>query len=146
LVHGIKLAKRELILHSCDQGEAPVGCCNPDHLRIGDPTDNIKDKVFRNRAGLNTTSVMQVKRLLERGDMSHADIAELIGVSRSTITMIATGQRHTYGEHELLTAAQRPPERPQDPQPDESGHVSNVSRDQWNPFAKPSARRRVDFY
>ncbi len=34
------------ILHSCDNGL----CCNPNHLRVGSPADNMKDKVDRGRA------------------------------------------------------------------------------------------------
>ncbi len=34
------------ILHSCDNGL----CCNPNHLRVGTPADNMRDKVERGRA------------------------------------------------------------------------------------------------
>lgn len=36
-----------MLLHSCDRGEE--GCVNPDHLRIGSPTENNREAVERGR-------------------------------------------------------------------------------------------------
>jgi hypothetical protein len=37
----------KMLLHSCDRGDE--GCVNPDHLRIGTPTENNQDAVQRGR-------------------------------------------------------------------------------------------------
>lgn len=44
LVNG-DIPKKAFILHSCDT----PACCNPAHLRIGTPQDNVKDRDIRHR-------------------------------------------------------------------------------------------------
>ncbi len=87
LVHGVDLLPSQLILHSCDNGMMPVGCCNPAHLRIGDQRANSDDMTARQRHGLPHSVVRAIKTLLERGKLQQ-DIADLYGVSRELITAI----------------------------------------------------------
>lgn len=89
LVSGDTLGRDQSVLHSCDNGGWPVGCCNPAHLRIGTVQDNSNDMMARERHGLPQTVVKAIRRLIERGQTQEA-IAELYGVSRETISAIAT--------------------------------------------------------
>lgn len=93
LVNGVKLKSTDVLCHSCDRGEYPVGCGNPSHIRIGTNQDNMDDAVARERVGLPTYAVRGIKTLLAQGK-TQPEIAELYGVSRERIRDIAIG--HTY--------------------------------------------------
>lgn len=84
------------VLHSCDQPR----CCNPAHLRAGTQADNVNDAVTRDRTAhgmrnanrkLTADEVRDVKRRLRSGEMQK-DIAADLGVSRPTISSIASGR------------------------------------------------------
>ena len=97
LVNGSELQSTQLILHSCDNGGHPVGCCNPAHMRIGSVQENSNDMTLRQRHGLPTNVVLHIVKLLSDG-RTQQDIADLYGVSRETVSAIATGRvykRHT---------------------------------------------------
>ena len=79
-----------LVLHSCDN----PACCNPEHLRLGTPQDNMDDKVNRNRqsrGGTNGFGKLTEQQVLEiraiRG-MTRKEIAERYGVTEMNITNI----------------------------------------------------------
>jgi hypothetical protein len=95
LVHGVTLTKEEKLLHSCDNGSMPVGCGNPRHLRIGTTQDNSDDMKERDRHGLPAHVVSAIRRLLSQ-QRTQADIAELYGISRETVSAIATGRSHSH--------------------------------------------------
>ena len=79
--------------HSCDNRV----CCNPHHLKWGTKQDNSNDMVERERHGMPRTVVRAIKTLLKRaGDKKKTQqtIADLYGVSRETISAIATGRSH----------------------------------------------------
>jgi uncharacterized protein (DUF433 family) len=86
---GITQQKGIMALHSCDN---PI-CCNPFHLRWGTHQDNMNDMKERERHGLPKTVVRAILRLCSEG-RTQTDIAELYGVSRETISAIATGRSH----------------------------------------------------
>lgn len=94
LVHGVILAPDQSILHSCDNGGWPVGCCNPEHIRLGTHDENMTDMKLRERHGLPATVVKAIRTLLSQG-RTQAEIATLYGVSRETISALATGR--VYG-------------------------------------------------
>ena len=83
----------KLILHSCDNGGHPIGCCNPTHMRLGTVYENSQDMMARERHGLPRIVVKAIMGLLDRG-RSQTEIAELYGVTRETISAIATGRSH----------------------------------------------------
>jgi hypothetical protein len=92
LVHG-ELAEEALILHSCDRGGHPIGCCNPAHLRVGTHDENMADMTSRERHGLPKTVVRAIRRLIEQGE-TQQDIATRYGLSREAVSAIAT--KRTY--------------------------------------------------
>jgi predicted XRE-type DNA-binding protein len=97
LVNGVELERNQLILHSCDNGARPVGCCNPAHMRIGSVQDNSNDMTLRQRHGLPASVVKHIMQLLDEG-RTQQEIGDLYGVSRETVSAIATGRvyrRHT---------------------------------------------------
>ncbi len=76
------------VLHSCDNGEAPVACCNPHHLSWGTHQDNMNDMKERDRHGLPKIAHRAIVKLLVSGNQTHAEIANLYGISREAVTAI----------------------------------------------------------
>ena len=35
LMNGVELTRDQLVMHTCDNGDAPIGCCNYLHLKLG---------------------------------------------------------------------------------------------------------------
>jgi hypothetical protein len=64
---------------------------------------------------LPTTLVHEIDRLLQEGELSHRKIAARLGVSRGTISAIASGRRGLYGKEpvdaHLLRVPSSPPTR-----------------------------------
>jgi len=94
LTHGVSLLGSQYMCHSCDNGAHPVGCCNPKHVRVGTPQDNVDDAKSRNRFGLSKSVVRNIRNLLARGH-TQQNIADMYGCSRETVSAIAT--KRTYG-------------------------------------------------
>lgn len=95
LKHGVSLTSDQKLLHSCDNGAMPIGCCNPAHLRIGTTQENSNDMKSRDRHGLPRHVVTAIRRLLDKGRTQQV-IADLYGVSRETISAINTGRVHGH--------------------------------------------------
>ena len=93
LVNGVTLATEQLILHSCDNGRMPIGCCNPKHLRIGSVQENSNDMKNRERHGLPHNTVRNIRKLLREG-RTQQEIAELYGISQENVSAI--NRRVTY--------------------------------------------------
>lgn len=93
LVHGVILDPKQLILHACDNGGFPIGCGNPGHMRVGTTQENSNDMVDRQRHGMPATVVRAIRTLLEQGK-EQQEIANIYGVSRETISAIATQRTH----------------------------------------------------
>ena len=77
------------ILHSCDRRI----CVQPRHLRAGTNGDNIADKLFRGRQARgsrmgNAKLTEEDVKWLRRVDLSNAKVAAILGVDRSTISVI----------------------------------------------------------
>ncbi len=90
-----------LLLHSCDNAR----CVNPEHLREGTQSDNIKDKVSRIRQakgeknGISRLTEQQVLCIIEEykiGNTSHAKLGKKYGVSRTAIKYILDGRNWSY--------------------------------------------------
>jgi len=96
LVHGDPIPDDRMVLHSCDNGGWPIGCCNPAHMRLGDKQDNSNDMTDRQRHGLPGTVVHAIRSLLEMG-RTQQSIADLYGISRETVSAIATQRVYNSG-------------------------------------------------
>ena len=77
------------VLHSCDNPP----CCNPSHLSLGTPADNMLDMARKGRAcvgerhhcaKLAPADVLCIRRSLENG-IHPRTLARLFGVGRSAI-------------------------------------------------------------
>ena len=86
----------ELVLHKCGN----PGCVNPDHLYLGNHSDNIRDAYERGERDVPLTKedVVEIKRKLEYSDKTQREIAEEYGVVRGTIGNIATGRNWSQVE------------------------------------------------
>lgn len=93
------------VLHRCDN----PSCVRPDHLFLGTQLENIADMVSKKRhnlgqkngrSRLTDVTVRAIKHLLITEDKSHGEIANMFGVCRSLITMIANQKRwrHVHGQ------------------------------------------------
>jgi len=95
-VHG-PIPEGKMILHSCDNGGWPVGCSNPQHMRLGEQLENSKDMTERQRHGLPHSVVKAIRRLLERGETQQV-IADRYGLTRETVSAIATQRAYKHLE------------------------------------------------
>jgi len=86
----------DLVLHKCDNPP----CVNPNHLYLGDHSDNLKDAYERGgqerSSKLSENQVREIKRKLQDGDTSQRELAEEYGVVRGCISNIATGRRWSH--------------------------------------------------
>ncbi len=95
MFHGVELTKEQVLRHKCDNGGAPVRCCNPHHLEIGTHEDNMADMKERERHGLPHHVVRAIRTLLKKG-RTQQEIADLYGISRENVSAIATERTYSH--------------------------------------------------
>ena len=88
------------VLHTCDNPP----CSNPDHLYLGNHTQNVADRQDRGRTNaiLDVDKVRQITTALLKGE-PRLDVAKRFGVTRSTVNAVASGQNwaHAITDEEL---------------------------------------------
>ena len=86
------------VCHSCDNRK----CCNPAHLFLGTPADNLRDMRAKGRGNigernggnkLSRSQVGEIASLCREGRESQLEIARQFGVSQSTVSNIALGKK-----------------------------------------------------
>lgn len=84
-----EIPEGKCLLHTCDVRN----CVNPEHLYIGDRTDNARDMQRRSRiaAKLNDDKVREIRAFPP--EVECRAIAKLYGVSDSTISAVRRGQK-----------------------------------------------------
>lgn len=91
------------LCHKCD---VPA-CVNPAHLFIGTQLDNMRDAVRKGRqsrgdshgnAKLTTEIALAIKARVSAGE-TRAAVAKDIGISRATVSMVASGKRWGHLAH-----------------------------------------------
>ena len=89
------------VLHRCDNPP----CCNPEHLFLGDQDDNMKDAASKSRLPRDTKhhlnkltipQVLEIRRLLRRGELTQREIGERFGVTRGAIQGVMLRTSHGY--------------------------------------------------
>ncbi len=91
------------VLHKCDN----PSCVNPEHMFLGTPADNMKDRDNKGRqaigedkgtAKLTNEEVIEIKHCLGRGDVSQADLGKMYSVTQGNIAAIKSGKTWSHLE------------------------------------------------
>lgn len=90
------------VLHRCDNPP----CCNPAHLFVGTNTDNVNDRVAKNRSGskplhgqangaskLTDVQIKQVRGMYKFAQYSQSQLAKMFNVHQPHISRIVNGLR-----------------------------------------------------
>lgn len=108
----------KVVLHICDN----PSCVNPAHLRMGTPSDNMKDCWDKGRSALRPSmpgashplstltpeAAMQIRNAYETRDITQKELAEEFGVSKGNVYYVLTGKHWTVrGEPNLIVALGR---------------------------------------
>lgn len=107
-LHRGKIPAGLLVLHTCDTPR----CCNPDHLFLGTPADNVADMIAKGRMCADRSYAKRPRhrvlsddavRAILSSSESLSALARLHGVARGTIWNIRVGKskKHLRPEPEV---------------------------------------------
>lgn len=84
-----KIPEGFVVRHTCDN----LLCLNPDHLIVGSPTDNMRDRQERGRTNnfLSRKTTEEIRELRDKG-LSQSTVAEIVGCSQSHISKLELGK------------------------------------------------------
>lgn len=144
----------KFVCHSCDNRR----CVNPDHLWVGTPADNTKDRDAKGRhwtyghrgetntnAKLDWEKVESIRSLYVTGKYSHRDLSAMFGVSCGAVSCVLENRTWTDNE----TTRKRRNKSPVEKGSEEHRSVMSArAKKQWsNPEIrakmKEAARRRA---
>lgn len=82
------------VLHKCDN---PC-CCNPEHLFLGSPTDNMLDMIRKGRGGRTKLSVETVFKIREmaKAGVTRCEISETLGIKQRTVDNVLYKKRWAH--------------------------------------------------
>lgn len=81
------------LCHRCDNPK----CINVDHLFLGTPTDNMRDKIAKGRGNATKLTVPEAQEIkAAKGLQPRRTVAERYGVSERTISAIWSGENWTH--------------------------------------------------
>lgn len=98
---GHALPADQMVCHKCDNPR----CVNPEHLFVGDQTDNMGDCAAKMRhaygeqvpnATLRAKDVKEMRRLYASGKCTQQELADRYGVSRGHVGLIVQRKRWPY--------------------------------------------------
>lgn len=84
-----------VVRHTCDNPK----CINPNHLVLGTPADNNRDRDTRGRHGKSKTTlkeVQMIRDLYATRKYFQREIADIFGINHRTVSSIVT---HTHYKH-----------------------------------------------
>lgn len=100
-IHNGEIPDGLCVLHTCDNPP----CSNPRHLFLGTHADNMQDMIGKKRHGTKgrrgpnavhtKDDIIQIRKLLTDG-VSQKEIAEIFGVSQSSIMQIKTRRSYRW--------------------------------------------------
>lgn len=93
LFYGVAVPVDHVVMHKCDT----PACCNPSHLEVGTPDDNVRDRNSKGRQAkgerVNTAKLSEEQvRAIRRDPRQQRVIAAQYGVSKSMIGNIKRGE------------------------------------------------------
>jgi hypothetical protein len=86
IIHKGKILDGLHVLHSCHNRS----CTNPEHLRVGNQKENIKDKcdAFRQHFKVSNQKIIAIKIMLENGTFSLDEISKMFNTSMNCVIAI----------------------------------------------------------
>lgn len=77
-----------VVRHTCDN----ILCVNPEHLLIGTPTDNMRDRQQRQRTHNHVDSeTNELIKTLRQSGLSQKRVAEIVGCSQAHVSKLERG-------------------------------------------------------
>jgi predicted transcriptional regulator len=65
-------------------------------MKVGDHNANMREMKQRERHGLPHHTVRAIRKLHEKGNITHSQIGELYGIARSTVSEILSGSHYSH--------------------------------------------------
>jgi predicted XRE-type DNA-binding protein len=85
-----------VVRHTCDN----IKCINPQHLVLGTPADNVRDRGERGRTYKIITKdlVAKVKALMATKQVTQKEVASLVGINPRRVSDIVNGRYNDEGK------------------------------------------------